>query len=538
MSRFALSLGALALAVAAVAAAFLWQPGLDSLYDDSVGYLLMAQAFAPFHAAPSAVAAAASLEKFPPLFPLALAVSGGAYDWRIAHLVVAASFAASVLFLGLHARRVLDSPWQGWMLALVYAVMPGAWLNAKGILSEFPYMALAFATLAYHDRWIDRSPGRGGAAALGALLAATMLTRSIGVALLAALAYAEAVRYVRTRDAARLRVMAPPAALAIGAALAWHFVHPGAGDTYGSSATIMLEGTAQHGPGWLLAWALFNAASLADAWFNALLIFWGEPWRPQFLIAAALGIAGLGGSLVRAARGAADGAYCAIYLAILLLWPFPGQMYRLAFPVVPLLMVNAFWALRAALGRLGARRAERGAMYAAAAPLVLCLPALVFYVAQRARMPDAPVDAMRKTDIAEFYRIPSGPGAEANAREQIAVMADLRRVGETTPENARVMWYAPDYVTLLAGRRGVPLRRPATSAELAAQVRATGAGYLYVADVRPRDSLLREGDPMVAAALAAPLARGVWARRGADGEVRAILLKFDPDRIGKGERVP
>ena len=539
MSRPALALGALTLAVAAVAAAFLWQPGIDSLYDDSVGYLLMAQAFTPFHAVPPAVAAAASLEKYPPLFPLALALSGGAYDWRIAHLVVAASFAASVLLLGLHARRVLDSPWQGWILALVFAAMPGAWLNAKGILSEFSYMALTFATLAYHDRWSDRAPGRSAAAVLGLLLTATVLTRSVGAALVLAVAYAEVVRYARARDAARLRLMALPAAVAIAAALAWHAVRPGAGDTYGSSAAVMVQGAAQHGPGWLLAWAVHNASSLVAAWYNALLIFWGEPWRPQVLIASALGIAGLGASIVRAARGAADGAYCVIYLAILLIWPFPGQMYRLAFPVVPLLMVSAFWALRASLEpRLGARRADRGTMYAAAAPLVLCLPALLFYVAQRARMPDTPVDGMRKTDIAEFYRIPSGPGAEANAREQIAVMADLRRVGETTPEGARVMWYAPDYVALLARRHAVPLRPPATTAQLAAQVRATGADYLYVSDVRPRDSLLSEGDPMAAAALAAPLARGVWARRDPQGGVRAILLKFDPDRIGKGKRSP
>lgn len=539
MSRFAAALGALTLTVMAVAVAFLWQPGIDSLYDDSVGYLLMAQAFAPFHAAAPAVAAAAPHEKFPPLFPLALALSGGAYDWRIAHVVVAASFAASVLFLGLHARRVLGSPWQGWMLAFVYAVMPGAWLNAKGILSEFSYMALTFATLARYGKCGDRAPGRPDAVALGLLLTATVLTRSIGAALILALAYAEAVRYARTRDAARLRLMALPAALAIAAALAWHAVRPGAGDTYGSSAAIMAEGAAQHGPGWLLAWAGYNASSLADAWFYALLIFWGEPWRPQFLIASALGIAGLGASILRAVRGEPDGAYCAIYLAILLLWPFPGQMYRLGFPVVPLLMVNAFWALRAPLERrLGAQRADRGAVYAAAAPLVLCLPALLFYIAQRARMPDTPVDAMRKTDIAEFYRIPSGPGAEANAHEQIEVMADLRRVGETTPVSARVMWYAPDYVALLARRYGVPLQPPATTGELAAQVRSSGADYLYVSDVHPRDSLLREGDPMAAAALAAPLARGVWARRGPQGEVRAILLKFDPDRIGKGERAP
>src|SRR5258706_1180522 len=118
MMRTAVALGLLALAVAGAAAAFLWQPGLDSLFDDSVSYLVMAQALTPFHAADPAIVAAAAREKYPPLFPLILALTGGAYDWRIAHLVVALAFGASVFFLGLHARRVTGSALLGWLLAL------------------------------------------------------------------------------------------------------------------------------------------------------------------------------------------------------------------------------------------------------------------------------------------------------------------------------------------------------------------------------------------------------------------------------------
>ena len=109
MSRFGVALAVLGLCVAALAAAFLWQPGLDSLYDDSVSYLVLAQWFSPWHAADPAIAAAAPLEKYPPLFPLLLALTGGAYDWRIAHLVVAIAFAATVVLLALHAVRVTRS---------------------------------------------------------------------------------------------------------------------------------------------------------------------------------------------------------------------------------------------------------------------------------------------------------------------------------------------------------------------------------------------------------------------------------------------
>jgi 4-amino-4-deoxy-L-arabinose transferase-like glycosyltransferase len=536
MRRIAAALGALCVAAGACALAFLWQPGLDSLYDDSVSYLIMAQRFSPFHAADAVIAAAAPYEKYPPLFPLLLALCGAAYDWRIAHAVVAACFAASVFFLGLHARRATGSARLAFLAALVYAVMPGAWLNAKGILSEFLYMALVFATLVYYDRMRAQAIAGRAAVALGALLAAVLLTRTIGAALVLAVAAAEALRYWRTRDAARARAFVLSFALAAAAPAAWYLLRPvGGHDEYLTSSALMLSGAQEHGWVWALAWIEHNAAALTDAWFNALLIFWGEPWKPGYLLAAALGILGLAGTVLRVQRGEPDALYCVLFLAILIFWPYPGQMYRLAFPVVPLLVLHAFWLVHQALAHVtDARRAGRGAAYAAVLPLALCVPPLLFYIVERARMPDAPADSgYRKTDIAEFYRVPSGPAAERNARTQIAVLGDMERVRRSTPEGARVMWYTPNYIALLARRHGVPLERPMNAAGLAAQLRAARADYLYLSEVHPRDSLMRQGDPRYPVLLARGFTEPVWQRTNDTGQLQAVLLKVDKDKIEK-----
>jgi 4-amino-4-deoxy-L-arabinose transferase-like glycosyltransferase len=535
MSRSGAALGALSLAVFALAVAFLWQPVLDSIYDDSVSYLIMAQRFSPFHAVDPVIVAAAPFEKYPPLFPLLLAVSGAAYDWRIAHGVVAACFAASVFLLGRHAWRITGSATLGFLAALVFAAMPGAWLNAKGILSEFLYMALTFATLAYHERLKDAVVTRRAALALGALLAAALLTRTIGVALLAAVVLAEAMRFRRTRDGARLRTLAWAPAVALAAAAAWYLLRPAGGhDEYLRSSAVMLAGASDHGLAWALGWIELNAWSLCNAWLNALLIYWGDPWKPGYLLALALGVAGLVGAGWRAWRGHADGLYCALFLGILLFWPYPGQMYRLAFPVVPLLMVQAFWAAREALGlRIDGRRAERGAAYGAILPLALCVPAVLFYIVERARMGEAPGALHDRTHIAEFYRIPSGPAAEANARTQIAVLEDMARLRELTPEGARIMWYTPNYISLLARRVGVPLERPENPDAMRVQLRATGADYLYLSNVHPRDSLVRLGDPLFPALLARGFAETVWHRSDRTGRVAAVLMKVDKDKISQ-----
>jgi hypothetical protein len=530
MTRARLALGALAAAAGAFAAAFAWQPGLASIYDDSVSYLIMAQAFSPWSHASDAVAAAWPGQKYPPLFPLLLALGGGASDWRIAHAWVAASFAASVFLLGIHARNVTGSARLGFAAALAYAWLPGAWLNMKGILSEFPFMALAFAALAWQHR-LRGSRSRRDHVILGAILAAALLTRTIGIALVAAIAIAEIVSATRTRaPARRLLWIAVPPLLLSGL---WYLARPEGGeDAYVAFGAGMAQGTAEHGVRWAFSIAALNASALVDAWYNALLIYWGEPWRPAFIAASAVGLSGVAGSIARACRGEADGLYVLAFVAILVAWPFPGQMYRLALPIVPLVLVHALWLWERAAARfMGEERARRIAPYAAILPLALGVPAVLFYIAGRAAIGgDAVAAGYRAGDIAEFYRIPDRRSAEANALRQIGVFADLEQVRRTTPEGARVMWYAPGYVTLLARRHGVALER-GDDASMAAQMRAAKPDYIYFAAVHPRDSAGRLGNPLDGIAAALPFADAVWQRGNARGELESALLKVDAARI-------
>ncbi len=527
-----LALVALSLAVAVAAARFTWQPGLASLHDDSVSYLVMAQAFSPFQSASAAVMAAWPNEKYPPFFPLLLALSGGAFDWRLAHALVAASFAASVFVAGYYARLVIGTAGIAVAAATAYALLPGSWLLVKGILSEFPYIALAFAALALHEWHRGQAPSRRASIAMGLLLAAAMLTRTIGVTLIAAFALSEGVRFLRGRDLQRLLAWKWSLAVPILSAGLWYALRPSGGeDAYVAYGMRVFEDAAGNGLSQVIARAGASASALVDAWLNALVIYWGEAWSPRFLLACAIGAIGLGAALLRAVRAEADGLYCILFLAVLAMWPFPGQMYRLAFPLVPLLVVNVFAAAAAWIGRRDGKSLSSWPAYAALAlPFALCIPA-VFYIVERARAVDAEATAAyRTTDIAEFYRIPSGPGAEANARRQIGIFLDMDRIRRTTSGRARIMWYSPNYVALLAGREAVPLEHPGDAAQLLEQVRRHRPDFIYLADVHPRDSARRQGDPLAPLELARSFTRRVWHRVDAAGELRAALLAVDMGR--------
>ncbi|HEX4780619.1 MAG TPA: hypothetical protein VH301_07690 [Usitatibacter sp.] len=533
MSRGTAALAALAVLTAAFAVAFSWQAGIASLYDDSVSYLVMAQALSPWETTPAAIAAAFPDQRYPPLFPLLLGLSGGAYDWHFAHAWVATSFGAAVFLLGLLARDVTKSALVAFMAALLFAWMPGSWLNVKGILSEFPYIALCLgALLAY--RAADERPDRRRLALFALLLAASALTRTIGVALFAAVAVAEAWRFVRARDIGRLRAFAVAGAIAVAVVAAWYAVRPkGGDDAYVSFSAAVARNAADRGGAWLAGLVASNLSSMVDAWLTALLVFWGEPWKPAFVIACLVGASGVAGTLWRALRGEADAIYVIAFAAILAAWPFPGQMYRLALPALPLVAMNALWLWHELLARrAGEPRASRWTALATLLPLVFGMLAVVFYVAQRASLSgDLLAAGYRAGDIAEFYRIPARAPAYAAALAEIDVIADLERIAQGTPESATVMWYQPECVALLAHRRGVALDNPADGKGLAAQLQARRPDYLYLSAVHPRDTAHRQGDPMESLGVARRYGREVWRRDDGRGGPAAALIQMDPARF-------
>ena len=522
----ALALALIALLAAAAAIAFSWQPGLATFHDDSASYLVMAQAFSPWHAASPAVVAQMPLEKYPPLFPAILAITGAAFEWRWAHVLVALCFGASVALLGLHAGRVSRSLAVGAAAAAVYAAMPGAWLNVKGILSEFPYMAIAFGTLA----WLEGREGKPWSARsiaiLAALLAAAMLTRTIGVTLWIAVGMAQLAAAAHGQDRVRMRAVGIALLCALALTGLWYVVRPAGGeDAYMSSSLGVMDRAREEGPAWLLWLVANNASAIVDAWLNALVIYWGEWWHPRFLGAATLGAASLAAVAWRALRLRSDGLYVLAFLAVLLVWPYSGQMYRLALPVFPLALALLLCGVaEVARSRVADRAAIRAACYAAAVPLAFCAPAL-FYIAERSRLPN--------DSIMELYRIPFRPDAEANAARQAAGFDDMARIGATTPAGARVMGYGPAYIALLAGRRAVPLDYPVDAADMQRQIARTRPDYVYLSHVHPRDSAHRLGDSFAPARFLDGRAEVVWWRPARDGSPDSALFRVT---AGEGSR--
>jgi len=476
-----LAAAALTVAFALACALFVWQPALASFADDSVSYLVMAQVFSPYQAASPAVAGAFAREAFyPPLFPLVLALSCAAHDFAWAHAVTALLLAAALPVAYLLGARWLDSRAAALAAVACVALLPSLWVNSKGILSETLFCLLLVSIFLCLEKEKTESWK------LGLLMAALALTRTAALPMLAVYGlWALAQRAALPSWPARLRAAAPALA-AFAAYSLWVLIRPAqTDDDYARLVVEKSQGFFSGPDGFWAALAASlarQANAIVEGWAGSLMIYWIEGRPLRFALASAAGLLALAGIALRLARGKADGWMSAAYLATLLAWPFYEQMERFLFPLLPLLLLYAFFAAGEGLRAMQRRPALAHALLAALL-LTLELPAMLF-IYQRAQA-QGPV-----VWITDWYRTPDIARARSRAQTHLLLLEDMQAIRGLTRPEERVMWVAPSYVALLADRRAVfaPDARLEPEAYREA-VRKSGADYVFLSRYHPRDTI-------------------------------------------------
>lgn len=474
-----LAVAALTLMFAWSCAAFVWQPTLASFADDSVSYLVMAQVFSPFQPASAAVAAAFPREAFyPPLFPLALALTGAAHHMAWAHAVTALLLAASLPFVYLLGARWLCSRGAAAAAVACVALLPSLWINTKGILSEPLLCLLLVATFWFLEK------EKTAVWKLALLMAALALTRTAALPMIAGFGL-----WALTRRGMPLPARAWAAAPALAAFATyglWMLLRPVL--TEDDYARIVLERGRVFFDGPAGFWTTLAASiarqanAIVEAWAGSLLLYWVEGRPLRFALAGLVGVLALAGLALRLARGRADGWMVAAYLATLLAWPFYEQMERFLFPVVPAMVLYAFQAAGEALQRLGRPAALAHALLVALL-LTLAVPAMAF-IYQRSQA------SGRVADITDWYRAPDLARARTRSQVHLDLLDDMQAIRALTRPEDRVMWVVPSYLALLADRRGVAAPEASLGPEAYRQaVSRSGADYVFLSRYHPRDTI-------------------------------------------------
>ena len=496
---------ALGLAAAPLFAAFAWQSVLASVGDDSVSYVVMAR-WMDGTAGPLLTPWLAWHSHFPPLFPALLALTGGAHDYLVAHLVVAAFAVASVPLVARLGALRLGNEWAGFWLAAAFLALPTAWLSAKGVLSEPTYLFLSLAVLLAHERWIVRESGRGWRyLAFGVLLAAAYATRVVAIVLVAAFVVRELVVYARIRRIHRAAWLAlAPVAVYMAA---WPLLRPD-GHVYEQTLQSVMRGWL-HAP---LVTLRVSSELFAGGWIASFVAEGGVSNALTALLWA-VGILAVAGAVRAAMRNRIDGWYMLFTLALLLGWIFGVEnTRRLLYPVMPLALLHAAESIIAIAALTRMRKAGWAAAVGCALPIVASAPAMLLF-AQKATDTTLLVQGggYRASDISDYYRIINVAEGRALAAKHANTLAGLEALRGVTPAGARVMWMRPEYVALLGGRTGVPSYYSWDAATLARHVRDESAQYLVVAGISKSDLAVRAGSGAALLDQARPFTHPVFA---------------------------
>jgi hypothetical protein len=444
-----------------------WSGELASLGGDAAIYLLSARHYAPWLPADSVAEAFATHSQFPPVYPLLLTLSGGAVDLAVAHAVTTLSLLAA--FAALYAWQIQLGLGRGWaaVITALFAAMPGTFVQSLYLHSENLYLALTLAALALLTSAV-RTRDSSLFWAATAVTAAAVMTRTVGVSLLPALA----VVIVRCRP----RGWPVMLLASIAPALAWSVWHTSEW-SYSDSLAQRYAGAPLET---ILGHLTANAAATGWGLARNVLVLPSLLWTVVLLGVLALPVA-----IRRFCGGEPDAWYLGAYLAILVIWPYPDESRRFTWVLVPLLTVYAGLAATQLLGqteRLSAR-VKRGIPLSLMALLALIVgPELALSLQRAAAVPEGADPAMRH--LPEWYGAEPRESRE-KAELHLAMVRALQDFGTEIPGGECVLSINPAVVAFHSGHdSSIPPPEEVDDVGFGQQLAAQGCRYIVLLAAR------------------------------------------------------
>lgn len=449
---------------------------ISSFSSDSANYIVMARYLSPWQTPTTPVLSAWVEQDFPLLFPLVLGIIGVAYNYVLSHLLVAIFLICSFPLIYYFSRQIRLDQITSIIIVIVFALSPAAWVNSLGILSENLYILLSVVTLCFYTR-LDQND-KVQLFIFGILLALVVLTRTIGVALLGAYLLITSYHFIRTRctDFKPFIPAAIATVIIVTVSLLQNKIVP---DQYiNQMLGLLVEETGQSA----LQINIFQqVTALTDAWLVSWLYYWNDNVLIASWFFAAVGVLGLIGLIYRIRLLELDALYLAIYLIILVFWPHPGQAVRFIYPVLFLLLLNAFFLVSVLLGNRGNKVKNYTIAFILIMSLLSVAPAQLYTYHRYAIGKELGYEHYK-----EFYISPDLQEAKYKSEAQAAIYSDLVNMRSMTDKDDRIMYFITAYVALLADRVGVTLGFYRDEAGGIILNRDEHADYVYLSQLHPR----------------------------------------------------
>ena len=456
---------ALVLGVSAPLYLFFTHSGeIISSFSDSPIYLLTARHFADPSAPMYGDIAAQS--QFPPLYPLLLALTGGGASVPQAH--AATTLMLLLAFLALYGwLRKLDVAADAAAAAvLIAALLPGLYAFALLVMSENLYLLLTVLALALLT---PPTPSLRSLAGAAALVCAAALTRSVGVLLFLPLALT-ALRSPRRPQACAV------VAVAFIPVVLWSALHKPPVSYV--DALKVIYGVDPIGT------LIRHISDQAPGIIAGIAEDLGGPGRSHGF-ADVVCVLLLACAAVRAIRLQPAGVYVAAYLCVMLIWPYPTELARLALVILPLMLVQSI-AIAMTLPAQGRRWLASGGV---AASLLFLVPILL---ADAARFREAADSGLEHARNNPFWYDTDNDRALWRVKVNDATAAALTRIGDFVPADDCVYILRPALVTFYSGRRGVvPPLEETDDDRFTRRLQQMGCNYILLRDSDSPSGTLR-----------------------------------------------
>lgn len=416
--------------------AWVQSPLLSTFSDDSTSYLLLGQFFIHPTSLPAELRPYALWEiQYPPLFPWLIGWFDNTTSLTGARQTVILIYALALAALWWLARQRLNTALALLLLSWVL-LAPLPWVLLKSIHSEGLYLGLSLLTLG-----LVQGQSRTAIWGMAVALSLTCLTRTVGLGLWLAVAWTLLGRRQRLQHL-------PVLLLPIGTLVVWYLVRPHGDDMYSSLISDYLTG--KESIRRIITDIPYMAGRIAGEW-HRLFALTNDGWGLR-LLSGGLGLAAIAGAVWRAWRGQIDGTYVLIYLAVLLIWPYPAESARFLWPIMPLGLLLALEAYQ----QLWQRFAPPLALHS-----LLALPSLLIAFGfatflQRAGDTREILPGVRFAEMTDFFQRADPIDAAREAANTAAMLQTFGEISRQTPTSARILWSNPKYLWRYAQRIGVP----------------------------------------------------------------------------------
>jgi len=192
----------------------------------------------------------------------------------------------------------------------------------------------------------------------------------------------------------------------------------------------------------------------------------------------------LSGLFIRLIKNKYDAWYVLFYLIILLVWPYPGQMVRLLFPIMPLLLIYGGYAvLKLVYLKNISYRIYVFPSILYIFTLVTVLPSHAFIHA-RANM----ASEKQMIPVYQIFRRAELKIAEMDLLVQNQMLKDFVRVKEFVSEDEKILYYLPSYLAILSNRQGVKAPSPVGGRAYRLISEENHASYIFLTRLHPRNT--------------------------------------------------